>query len=444
MINLDYLKAMAQAAVEAAVSDGAEYADVTASWGRGLGVNLEAGSIESCDDKTGGGVSVRAVCKGGTGWASADKLTLDSAVRAGQDAAALAKIADPDPDFIALPSPADIYPEVAGLYDPAVAELDIKTIIGYALSNLDEALAVAPSSVSEGGFSSSFSMTALANSAGILLAKSDSYVGGHIMTVVRDGEDVGSFYDYDAGRSLSDFDPRGIGEKAAKQAVRFLGARMVETKRMPVILGPLASRSFIREIISNCDAEAVQRGRSFMMSKEGERVASEILTIVDDPLIPGGLGSRAYDGEGVPCRPMTIIDKGVLVTYLYSAYSAGKAGKAPTGHGSRGGSTSPSNSNPLLGDMTAEEIIRSTPEGLYLNTSGISPNSITGDVSISVDFGFKIENGEFAYPVKSTMVGGSFLDMLMNIDAVSSDYRLEPGSVMPTIRIADVLVAGGK
>ena len=75
---------------------------------------------------------------------------------------------------------------------------------------------------------------------------------------------------------------------------------------------------------------------------------------------------------------------------------------------------------------------------------GINPNGITGDVSSSVDFGFKIENGELAYPVMSTMVGGSFLDMLANIDAVSSDYRAEPGMIMPTVRIADVQVAGGK
>ncbi len=75
---------------------------------------------------------------------------------------------------------------------------------------------------------------------------------------------------------------------------------------------------------------------------------------------------------------------------------------------------------------------------------GIHPNGVTGDVSVSVDFGFVIENGELAYPVMNAMVGGSFLDMLANVDQVSSDYREEPGRIMPTVRILDCLVAGGK
>ena len=75
---------------------------------------------------------------------------------------------------------------------------------------------------------------------------------------------------------------------------------------------------------------------------------------------------------------------------------------------------------------------------------GLNPNGTTGDVSSSVDFGYKIENGELAYPVMNAMVGGSFLDMLKNIDVISSDYREEPGMIMPTLRIQDVLVAGGK
>jgi predicted Zn-dependent protease len=75
---------------------------------------------------------------------------------------------------------------------------------------------------------------------------------------------------------------------------------------------------------------------------------------------------------------------------------------------------------------------------------GLSPSVTTGDVSCAVDFGFKIEHGELAYPVMSTMVGGRFLDMLANIDAISSDCREEPGMLMPTLRIQDVLVAGAK
>lgn len=444
MIDLELLKRIAQTACDAAIGAGAEFADVSCGRGTNLGVDIESNAIKSTDAHTSGGISVRAIYKGGTGWSSCDVLTVDAAADAGRDAARLARLAEPDPDFITLPSPAESYPKVAGLWDERIAALDAKWIIKRALDNVDGALAVCSDAVVRGGFSLGSHGNALVNSLGVSLASAGSHIGGYVMVIVRRGDDVGSFYDFDSARVLDDFEPAGIGARAAEQAMRFLGARKIDTARMPVILGPLASRSVLYGIVGAADAEDIQRGRSFLMGKVGEKIASEAVTIIDDALIPRGLGSRPHDSEGVPSQPLAIVENGVLKTYLYSTYTAGKAGVRPTGHGSRGGGASSSNLVPKLGEITSDEIIKSTREGLYINMGGISPNGITGDVSSSVDFGFKIENGELAYPVMSTMVGGKFLDMLANIDAISSDYREEPGMIMPTIRIQDVQVAGAK
>ncbi|MHB9038615.1 MAG: TldD/PmbA family protein [Armatimonadota bacterium] len=444
MIDADSLKGLCRAACDAAISAGAEFADVSASSGKSLSVEMESSAIRSSDAKLGGGISVRAIYKGGTGWSSSDVMTIDGAAEAGRNAARLAKLAEPDPDFISLPQPSASYSKIDGLFDPSLAELDVKSIIGYALANIDGALSVDSSAIVGGKFSASCGTSALVNSLGVSLARNSSYVGGYTMVVVRRREDVGSFYDFDSARMLADFEPEGIGAKAAAQAIKFLGARKMETRRIPIILGPLASGSVFDSVAASADAEGIQRGRSFMIGKLGQKIGSDILTITDEPLIPRGLSSRAYDSEGFPCRPLTIMENGVLKSYIYGSYTSGKAKIANTGHGSRGGGASPSNVIPKLGDMTSEEIIRSTEEGLYINMGGISPNSSTGDVSASVDFGFKIENGELAYPVSSSLVGGGFLDMLANIDAISSDYRAEPGSIMPTVRIQDVLVAGGR
>jgi predicted Zn-dependent protease len=97
----------------------------------------------------------------------------------------------------------------------------------------------------------------------------------------------------------------------------------------------------------------------------------------------------------------------------------------------------------MLGDRTAAELIADIDHGLYINEGEIRPNAVTGEVSASVDFGFAIENGQLAYPVKNTMVGGDFIEILKNVDAVSSDYRYEPGTILPTVRIKAVSVAGG-
>lgn len=444
MIDKDTLLKIAQTACDAAISNGAEFADVSVGWGKSLFVDLELSAIKSCDSRQGGGISVRAIYRGGTGWSSADSLTVEAAADAGKSSARLAKLAEPDPDFISLVAPAESYPTIEGLSDPRIAEMEIKQLIECSLANVDGALEVCSDAIVQGGFSAWYGSQTLVNSLGVSRAEDGSSIGGHIMAIVKRGDDVGSFYDFDFGRVLDDFDPKGVGASAAKEAMRFLGSRKIDTARMPVILGPLASSSIFGGVAENIDAEGIQRKRSFMMDKLGEKIGSDAITITDEPHIPRGMSSRGWDGEGSPTKPTVIMENGVLKTYLYSSYTAGKAGVPNTGHGTRGAGASTSNVIPKLGTMTGEQIIKSTKEGLYINMGGLSPNGTTGDVSSSVDFGFKIENGELAYPVMNAMVGGSFLDMLANVDQVSSDYRAEPGAVMPTVRIQDCLVAGGK
>ena len=444
MMDKDKLVKLAQIACDAAISNGAEYADVSAGYIKNLSVELESSAIKSCDASHGGGLNIRAIYRGGTGWSSTDKLYETDAAEVGRHAASLARLAEPDPDFISLPAPADGYVDVPGMFDRRIEQLDIKQLINYSLSNMDGALGICSDAIVQGEYSARSGSSALVNSLGVCLANDGSSIGGHIMVIVKRGEDVGSFYDFDSARMLDDFEPAEVGTNAAKEAMKFLGAKKIETRRMPVILGPLASSSIFKGIAVNVNAESILRKSSFMMDKLGKKIASDVVTITDEPHIPRGLISRSWDGEGFPTSPLTIVENGVLKSYLHGSYTAHKAGVANTGHGTRGGGASPSNVIPKLGTMTAQQIINDTKEGLYINMGGLSPNSTTGDVSVSVDFGFMIKNGELAYPVMNAMVGGKYLEMLMNIDLVSSDYRAEPGTVLPTIRINDCLVAGGK
>ena len=111
-----------------------------------------------------------------------------------------------------------------------------------------------------------------------------------------------------------------------------------------------------------------------------------------------------------------------------------------TGHGGRSGG-GPTNVIPTLGSKTADEIIAETDEGIYVNYGGVFPNMVTGEISASVDLGFKIEGGKLSYPLKNTMLGVNVFDFLKAIDAISSDARIEPGMVMPTLRAKGVRVA---
>ncbi len=439
---MDDLLKLAEKACETAAAAGAEFVDVSAGRGRSLGVELEKGAIKSCDARWSAGVSVRAFVRGAQGWASSSGLDEPEALAAARTAVELAKVAQPDPDFVSLPGPAP-YQEVDGLYDQRVADLGIADLIRWAGENVDSAREVDPGVVVAGGVNAGWGEGALVNNLGVRVASRGSHVGLTIFAIVRRGDDVGSFYEFDSGRVLDDFAPDGIGAAATREAAKFLGAQKIETGVLPVVFGPLASHSIFGFLCWSANAESVQRRRSYLVGKKGEKIASELVTLTDDALIPRGLGSSPYDGEGVPHRPLTVVDRGVLASWLHNSYTANKAKEANTGHSTRGG-IAPTNVIPKLGHRTAAEILRDTHEGLYIPLGGVSPNPVSGDFSETIDFGFKIERGQIAYPVKNTMIAGHMLEFLCNLDAISSDARIEPGAIMPTIRVQGLRVAGAK
>ncbi|MEN6544725.1 MAG: metallopeptidase TldD-related protein, partial [Armatimonadia bacterium] len=138
----------------------------------------------------------------------------------------------------------------------------------------------------------------------------------------------------------------------------------------------------------------------------------------------------------------------VLTTFLHNSYTANKAGVENNAHAMRGGYSGGvgigvSNLQIERGQRTEKELIAEISDGLYISFASLSPDPASGEVSATVDFGFKIVNGELAYPVKTAMVGGHGLTMLSAIDAVSSDYREEPGTIVPSLRIRDMQISGG-
>jgi PmbA protein len=283
---------------------------------------------------------------------------------------------------------------------------------------------------------------ALASSAGVALVARGTEIDADIEALLKRGSDSGYFYDFDFGRNLDDVQLETVAASAVTGANRFLGARRIKSRRMSLILGPLASYGFLGSIVGAASAEAIQRGRSWLCGKVDERIASRHLTIVDNGLIPRGARSGAHDGEGTRRRPLTVIENGRLVNLLHNSYTAGKACTKSTGHGTHSGSISPTNLRPTLGKKTAAAILKEVKEGIYLESGEIRPDSASGDISASIDFGFYVKRGQIVHPVESAMLGGNIFDLLKRLDAVSCDAREEPGILMPTIRIQDVQIAG--
>jgi len=425
------------------VKAGAEWAEALCGTSRQIGVIVEKTSIRECEVVRDYTVRVRAFINGGVGFATTRRLGEEAARRCAENAVELARATHPDPDFVALPSPAAAQAQIEGLFDDKLAGLAAAEVVRWCSQGIEEARAVAPDVALSGGGDLVVSEMALASSTGVAVQRRGTHVQLGYFAVVQRGDDVGSYFDQDVARRLLDFEPQGLGTKATTEALRFLGARKVATARLPLVLGPFAGMGVIASAIAAANAESVQRGRSCMVGREGTQIASEVVTVTEDPFIPAGLASTAYDGEGVPKRRLTLLDRGVLTTYLHNSYTANKAGVENTAHAAWGGGITTSNLVPTLGDKTEAELIAELDEGIYINAAGLTPDPVTGDISATIDFGFKIEKGELAYPITTTMVGSDIFELLGKIDAISSDYRSEPGQIMPTVRVRDIQVVGG-
>jgi len=440
MSNDTYLD-MCQNCVRRAVALGAEWCDVSAGAVRDISVTIEKTGIKTADAGQGEDVAIRCFVRGGMGYAAAtgrDPRDVDAAV---ERAVALAKEATPDPDFKCLPPP-EPAAEVEGLFDDAVAGMSVQQVVRIAVANLEAARAMEPEVNLSGHVGLSVGEGALASSTGVALATRGTEIDADIEALIKRGGDTGYFYDFDFGRFLADTQLEAVSRSAIEGARRFLGARRIGSGRMTLVLGPLASAGLLGGIVGAANAESIQRGRSYLCGKVGEPIASEHLTIVDNGLIPRGARSGAHDGEGTRRRPLTIVDRGRLARLLHNSYTAGKACTESTGHGTHSGGIGPTNLRPALGQKSAAEILREVKEGIYLESGEIRPDPASGDVSASIDFGFYVKDGQIVHPVESAMIGGNALDLLLRLDAVSSDAREEPGILMPTVRIQDVQIAG--
>ena len=252
---------------------------------------------------------------------------------------------------------------------------------------------------------------------------------------------------YSAQRQLAKLDPpEGIGRTAAARALRRLGARQIETREVPVVFDPDMAGSLLRHLAAAVSGNALYKGMSFLTGKLGETIAPPFVNVYDDGTLPGALGSKPFDGEGLPTRHTSVIDRGVLASYLFDTYSGRKLQSRSTGNAARSVADSPhvSPTNLILaaGDTSPQDIIKSVASGLYVTElMGFGINPTTGDYSRGAT-GIWIENGELTYPVHEITVAGNLLQMFRDIDAVGNDLVLRHSVAAPTVKIAKLTVAG--
>jgi TldD protein len=255
--------------------------------------------------------------------------------------------------------------------------------------------------------------------------------------------------------------PEEIGQTAARRSLLMLSARKAPIGRMPVVLSSEAGGTMIHEAIGHgLEADLAQQGLSVYSGKIGERVASPLITVVDDPTLPQKRGSYAFDDEGVPSRRTFLVEKGVLKRYLYDRLTAFKDGVESTGNGRRQSYQDkpiPRMSNTLIlpGETAPEAIVRSVEKGLLVTKMGGGQvNTVNGDFVFEVSEGYLIEKGSVGPPVRGAILTGNGPQILKEIDMVGHDLGFGIGTcgkdgqgvpvadAQPTLRIPEMVVGG--
>lgn len=267
-----------------------------------------------------------------------------------------------------------------------------------------------------------------------------------VSAMAGEGTSMVTDYDYAQSRHATDLRSADIvALTAANRTLARVGARKMPTAKIPVVLSPRLAGSLIRNFLGAISGSAVARKTTFLGDALGQQVFDSAITITDNPLLPRGLRSHAFDGEGVAVKPYKLIDQGRLTTWLLNSSAARQLGLTSTGHASRGldGVPGISASNVVCeaGTASPEHLIADIKEGFYVTqTMGFGVNGLTGDYSQGAA-GFWIQNGHIAFPVHEMTIAGNLRAMFKNMVA-ANDLERRFGIDAPTLRIEGMMVAG--
>lgn len=435
--------------VERALELGASDAECTLAEGNEFSVNVRMREVENLKEAGSRGAGIRVLLGQRVGSSYTSDLTPSGIERMVQSAVEIANVSSEDP-FAGMPEEDELGMHNADLrlYIADIDCIDADRKIGLAREAEEAALERDPRIVnSEGGsFGSHAGTRVFANSRGFAGSYRFGSCSITAVPVAQDENGMERDYWYSSARSLAGLEPaRVVGERAADRALRRLGARKVQTQKVPVIFDPLVAESLVGDLFEAVDGSAVYREASFLAGRLGERIAAEWCTLVDDATLPGLFGSSPFDDEGVLSRRTVVIENGVLKSYLLNSYCARKLDLHTTGNASRGLSGNaeigPGNLFFLPGETSPEEFIRSTRKGLYVTElMGSGTNVVTGDYSQGAA-GIWIENGELAFPVSEITIASTLQEMLKNLE-IANDLVFRNSLASPTLRIAEMTISG--
>ena len=307
--------------------------------------------------------------------------------------------------------------------------------------------------VSDGAAGAAYASTSevyLYSDKGLRLSSTMGNSGLYAVSVLQEGEDKRDGFEIYTG-DLDKADLEKIAAKATEEASAQFGATVPDSGNYPMVIEGKQMQQILGTFCSVFFGKEAEQGLSLLKGKEGEKIAVDALTLMDDPFYEGNTMQMPFDGEGMPTYTKAVIEKGVLKTLLYNLESGKKAGKASTGNGARNSAsigTTVFNFYIVPGNKSREELFKMAEGGIFVTgMKGFhaGANTVTGDFSIESE-GFLIKDGKKGAPIKSFTVSGNFFELLKQIgeigDKIEDDHPSVSKIRCPDIFFASLPVAG--
>ena len=419
---------------------GADQVEVSIGEGNEFSVEIREGEVERLVEAGSNGLSLKVILDRKVATASSSDLSKETLNHLVDRAIERVKVSSPDP-FAGLPEKERIPIHVKKLkiFDPEIVKLPPEKKI--AIAKKTESICLSDERIKKtygSSFGTYVGTTYLANSNGFSGSYSQTSCSCGVYLQAGEGNNLFDEGKFDFSRNLDSLmTPETIAEEAIHRVTRLIGARKMKTQNVPVIMEPLMTASLLGFLYTCINGHSVYLKQTFLAEKLKEKISNSMVTVIDDGLMPGVPGAKPFDGEGVPPRKTTVIDKGVLKNYLMDTYEARKLEMKSTGNAS-----GPNNLYLVAGKSSPGDIIKSVDKGLLLTgTIGQGLVPTTGDISRGA-FGMWIENGEVTYPVAEITISGNLGQILKEIEMVGNDLEFKRSINGPTIKIKEMTVGG--
>lgn len=417
-----------------------------------LNVSSAEGDVERYGLSTTIGVSFRGIYNGKMGYSYTEKLDGESIEMLLSKAKECAELVESDDKEFIFQGGVE-YTDV-NLYDENISKITPSEQIENAIK-----LNTEPSRINSEilkseytSFNTSKVERIIVNSEGVDLREEGTIVQASVYPIAKDGENMIVDGASIVSTKLNDVNIDKLINDGIKKTLRKKGATSIKSDKYKVIIDGEVMAALIRTMQDNFLGHVAQENKTLLKDKIGEKIASNKLTLVDDPFLEGGVSSCSFDDEGVPTKFKNIIEKGVFKGFLHSLKTANKAKANPTGNGFKAGfkstvKVSPTNLYIKEGDKSFDELLSFVGDGIYIiDLEGLhsGANAVTGDFSLAAQ-GIRIENGELSNAIKQITIAGNFFTLLKDIEEVGNDLMesgVTSGYGSPSIVIKELSVAG--